>query len=353
MISFYPGPSRVDERIPKYVRDACKDGIVSSNHRSEAFMALYRHTVKTLRKKLLIPKEYSIIFLTSATESWEVIAQSMVRESSYHFYNGAFGQKWFDYTKKLKSQAIGYRFDRDLTLKTGELDLSARPGVICLTQNETSNGTQIHNKHIEKLYQKYPDHIIAVDATSSMAGVVLDFASADIWYASVQKCFGLPAGLAVMVCSPKARQWALDYGEKDHYNSFTRLLDMADKFQTTCTPNVLNIYLLMRVMEARADINTIHQVTVERYKSYTALFEKTSLSHLIKNEEVRSYTVLPVEGEREFIQQIKAMAEQNGIILGNGYGELQDTTFRIANFPAIKTSEVNKLKKFLKSFSRP
>jgi phosphoserine aminotransferase len=61
---------------------------------------------------------------------------------------------------------------------------------------------------MEYYFSKIPDALIAVDATSSMAGVELDWQSADIWFASVQKCFGLPAGMAVMVCSPRALQYA-------------------------------------------------------------------------------------------------------------------------------------------------
>ncbi|TRX47995.1 aminotransferase class V-fold PLP-dependent enzyme [Fulvivirga sp. M361] len=352
MISFYPGPSRVDDHIPEYVQEACKKGIVSINHRSDEFMSLYRRTVKLLKKKLKIPEDYNVIFLSSATECWEVIAQSVVQGLSYHFYNGAFGEKWFEYTRKLNNGAIGYRFGMNLLLKTGELDLSEQPGVICLTQNETSNGTQIQTKQFEKLRAKYPEHILAVDATSSMAGIELEFKTADIWYASVQKCFGLPAGLAVMICSPKAIEWARTYDERDHYNSLPRLLDMMEKHQTTCTPNVLGIYLMMRVMESRPKISVLEKSIIERYNKYITLLEEVSLSHLISQPEARSFTVIPVKGDEDYIANIKSKAKKKGIVLGNGYGEYKDTTFRIANFPAITNSEVEKLTDFLRDFSK-
>jgi hypothetical protein len=45
---------------------------------------------------------------------------------------------------------------------------------ICLTQNETSNGTQISNEIIGEFRTRNPQSLIAVDATSSRAGVALD-----------------------------------------------------------------------------------------------------------------------------------------------------------------------------------
>lgn len=111
MISFYPGPSRVHNEIPAYVKDAFKLGIMSINHRSEDFIKMSEKTVKLLKEKLNIPKSYTIFFTSSATECWEIIAQSLVSDKSYHLYNGAFGQKWFDYTKRIHPMAIPLPFD--------------------------------------------------------------------------------------------------------------------------------------------------------------------------------------------------------------------------------------------------
>ena len=93
MISFYPGPSRVHDEIPEYVKEAYKKGILSINHRSEAFMKLSERTITLLKSKLEIPEDYTVLYTTSATECWEIIAQSVIQKSSFHFFNGAFGKK--------------------------------------------------------------------------------------------------------------------------------------------------------------------------------------------------------------------------------------------------------------------
>lgn len=349
MISFYPGPSRVHDEIPMYVKDAAKAGIMSINHRSEEFVAMSKKTIGLLKSKLNIPKDYTILYTSSATECWEIIAQSLIEDNSYHLYNGSFGEKWFSYTKRLKPGAQGISFNREEKLDPKKL-FFGKNGVICLTQNETSNGTQVSNSIIRAIRKSNPDHLIAIDATSSMAGVYLDFKAADVWFASVQKCFGLPAGLGLMICSPKAVERAKAINEKDHYNSLPFMFEMMDKWQTPFTTNVLSIYLLMRVMENAEPIKTIDAEVITRYKKWEAFFSHSqNVNLLIQNKDVRSFTVLPIQGLSDKIAAIKKTAKANDILLGEGYGELNKTTFRIANFPAISTKEINTLTKFLKS----
>jgi phosphoserine aminotransferase len=351
MISFYPGPSRVHNEIPAYVKDAFKLGIMSINHRSEEFVKMSEKTVNLLKEKLNIPKNYTIFFTSSATECWEIIAQSLVSDKSYHLYNGAFGQKWFDYTKRIHPMAIPLPFDINEKLDPKKIILEQREGIICITQNETSNGTQVSNNIIKSIKKTNPTYLVAIDATSSMAGVKLDFKSADIWFASVQKCFGLPAGLGLLICSPQAIQQSETLAEKNHYNSLTFMTEMMAKWQTSCTPNVLGIYLLMRVLEDSKSIEEVHSKVIERYERWRDFLQKTSsLSHLITHQEVHSFTVVPVTTSPELVQNIKRDAKKKDILLGEGYGNWKASSFRIANFPAIKSKEIETLMRFLKTY---
>ncbi len=352
MISFYPGPSRVHNEIPKYVKDAYKLGIMSINHRSPGFVKMSEKTIGLLKKKLNIPKNYTVFYTSSATECWEIIAQSLITEKSYHIYNGAFGKKWFDYTKRLHPNSEGIPFAINETLDPSNFIFENANNVICLTQNETSNGTQITNTIIRRIKKNNPQHLIAVDATSSMGGVKLDFKTADIWFASVQKCFGLPAGLGLMVCSPQALSRSSVIAENNHYNSLTFMTEMMTKYQTPFTPNVLGIYLLMRVLENSDSIKDVDQKTVSRYNDWITFLSKLkSFSHLVHTKTVRSFTVITVTTSPELVQKIKDNAKQHGLLLGEGYGEWKSSTFRIANFPALKNKEIAKLKTFLKSFA--
>ena len=352
MISFYPGPSRVHDEIPEYVHDAYEKGILSINHRSEEFIKISERTITLLKEKLEIPPDYTVFYTTSATECWEIIAQSVITNTSFHFYNGAFGKKWYEYTSRICAGATAFPFDHNDLIAVKKLRLPKEAGVVCVTQNETSNGTQINDVTLQAMRTRYPQHLIAVDATSSMAGIVLDFRQADIWFASVQKCFGLPAGLGLMICSPAAMQKVSDAGEKNHYNSLLFMAEMMEKWQTPFTPNVLNIYLLMRVLENSQTIREVHTKIEERYRQWVnVLNEKESLRHLIDNEEARSFTVVPVKATDSLVASVKSRARKNGFLLGEGYGDLKASTFRIANFPAIRKKEIEALIEFLDEYN--
>ncbi len=350
MISFYPGPSRVYAKIPAWVADAYQEGIMSINHRSPEFIKISTETIQLLKKKLAIPEDYRIFFTSSATECWEIISQSLVRKESCHLYNGAFGEKWCQYARKLQKEATGKAFALDEAIHPETLRIGKNTDVICVTQNETSNGTSVSNAVIGQIKSRFPETLVAVDATSSMAGVYLDFASADVWFASVQKCFGLPAGLAVMVCSPQVIQTARTIGENNHYNSLLFIIEQMRNMQTTYTPNVLNIYLMMRSLREVAPINAIDKKLTNRFFEYIRAIEKNRHWRLLVAERaVLSKTVLCLQADEQQVQQVKAEAKKAGIVVGNGYGKWKNNTFRIANFPAIEEEEFFKLKSFLEN----
>jgi len=347
-ISFYPGPSRIQSEVPGYLSEAYESGILGMNHRSQPFMSLLEENDHILKEKLLIPESYRIYYVSSATECWEIIAQSLTKQlGSLHFYNGAFGKKWYNYTRSLTTSANKLEYDPQDQLLVSDIE-NPKDAVICLTQNETSNGSRIDPSQIAEIKNQYPENLIAVDGTSSMAGIYMDFNMADIWFASVQKCFGLPSGMALLICSPRTLNICQDIGEKDHYNSLLFIEENMKLWQTTHTPNILGIFLLNRVMSARKIISKVDKKLNKRAAEWAEFFEKaTNLKFYIENPELRSKTILALEGDPDFIAKLKNKASEAGLILGTGYGDLKETTIRIANFPALKKKEIKYLRDFL------
>jgi phosphoserine aminotransferase len=345
MTTFFPGPSELNPLVPQFLQDAVNSGILSASHRSKAFDNLSEATLKLLHEKLNIPQDYRIFYTSSATECWEIVSQSIVLSASLHLYSGSFGQKWFEYAKKLKAESKGISFDVNDSIDWEKEDFEQE--ILCLTQNETSNGTQVNSAEILKIRARFPDKLIAYDVTSSINGIDLPFDAADIWFASVQKCFGLPAGLGLLICSPKAMEAAKAINERKHYNSLLVLDDHIQKFQTSCTPNVLGIYLLNRVLESQsADFNS--KIGTRATALYKLLDSSTSIiSPLVTNQLVRSETVIAVYCSEEHLVKVKDSAKQEGFLLGNGYGKWSSNTFRIANFPAISDHSWEKLISFL------
>lgn len=335
MITFYPGPSKIYPQVADYAAEACRSGIVSTNHRSPEFMAITEGAIRAVKAKLNVPDTYYVALVSSATECWEIVAQSLTRQTSLHPYSGAFGKKWMDYAHRLRP-----------IHQPDEAD------VLCVVQNETSNGTQVRMPVLAQFRREFPDALIAVDAVSSMAGILFDWSLADVWFASVQKCFGLPAGLAVFIYSPRALERAEAIGETAHYNSLLFLHENFQKFQTPYTPNGLGIYLLKRVMEQVPTIDEVDALIKQRAVDWYTFFEQEMADSpfrlLITDPLQRSDTVIAVDGEEAAISALKKSAKQAGIMLGSGYGDWKNTTFRIANFPAVSAEEIDVLKSFLR-----
>jgi phosphoserine aminotransferase len=384
MLTFYPGPSKIYAQVQDFLQEAYQSGILSSNHRSKQSMDLVEETVSLLKKSLSIPNTYHVFFVSSATECWEIITQSLNRVGSFHIYNGEFGKKWAAYTAK---NMVFKQLENDLQSTTAEdfLSFDSLLGgnfmsiayenkkhipniapILCVTHNETSNGTYIDKENMAIIRKKFANHLIAVDATSSMAGLNLDWQLADVWFASVQKCFGLPAGLAIMVCSPKTIAQAYEIQDRQYYNSLLAIHENMLQFQTTHTPNILTIFLLAKVLAMRENIEiiakNIEQRATQMYACLRAnnyqilpiapIYYKnlsTKVDKSIENKINFAYspTVLAVEAEKEKIVAIKLALQKENIILGNGYGYWKDHTLRIANFPAITDQEFSILQEKL------
>ncbi len=347
MISFYPGPSQVYRQVPKWIKKAYAEGFLSANHRSAQFEALMSQTQALLRENLRIPGDYHCYFTSSATECWEIIAQSLVVSKSAHLFNGAFGRKWYQYTKKLNPNSQEYVFDSNMVLSPELLTASHGADLIAITQNETSNGTQVSPGNLKLMREEFPEPLIALDVTSSMGGIDLPWEFGDVWFSSVQKCLGLPAGMGLLICSPRCLQRAEEIGDHQHYNSLLHLDFHMKNHQTAYTPNVLNIYLLNKVLRKTRSIKSTQKKVELRYKKWMDYLRTLhSLDHLIDNPEARSHTVIALKGDPTQIQNIIDCSKENEIEIGRGYGDLKSTTLRLANFPALRAKHIKALQKF-------
>ena len=351
MITFAPGPSKVYDALSTYLQDAFNEGILSANHRSGPFMKLYQDTESLMRQKLHVPEDYSLLFTSSATENWEIISQSIVESASFHIYSGSFGKKWIGFAQHILPASTGIKIDANQTIDVENLEISEEFDLIALTQNETANASQVSMTVIEAIKEKFPEKMIAVDTTSSMAGIEFDFSLADIWYASVQKCFGLPAGLGILILSPKAIEKTERKGENGRYNSLNFMIENARGYQTHYTPNVLGIYLLNRVLKDMPEIQHIDaNLRARMHQLENCIANTKSLRMLVTNDATRSTTVMGVTGPEEVITTVKNEAKAAGMELGSGYGPLKPTSFRIANFPAITNAEMDRLIEFLSKY---
>ncbi|MBC7451021.1 MAG: aminotransferase class V-fold PLP-dependent enzyme [Cytophagales bacterium] len=343
MLNFYPGPSKLYTDIDQDIEEAFTSGIISMNHRSTDFMTLYAEVQKGFEESLDVPEGYKVYFTSSATECWDILAKSFSGKTFLHIYNGEFGKKWMETNEQAGNPTVSKVFDIHSEVNTDFSEEELMADIVCTTLVETSNGTFLTSEVQYQVRTAFSEALIAVDATSGMAGMPIEWDKADIWYASVQKCFGLPSGLCVLILSPEVHH-AIEFRSKDtQYNSLKRIVANGKKFQTTHTPNILDIYLLSKRIQHITE-DTSYFALEERMKYlYTHFSNHAFLRPLIIEKRSQSATVLALKGDEEYIIRIKKALKDQGIIIGSGYGIWKENTLRIANFPAHADEEFTTL----------
>jgi phosphoserine aminotransferase len=177
---------------------------------------------------------------------------------------------------------------------------------------------------------------------------MIDFTKIDFAFFSVQKGFGLPSGLGVLIINDMCMEKAVYLKSKNmtgSYHNFISLYENAVKHQTTETPNMLGIYLLGKVCESmnRYGIDRIRKETEEKAELLYDFFDKLEiLKPFVKNKADRSKTIINIEtGGKQ--REVKTMLSDKGIIVGSGYGKFKDSQIRIANFPMHNIADVKRI----------
>jgi phosphoserine aminotransferase len=204
--------------------------------------------------------------------------------------------------------------------------------------------------------EKSPQALVAVDAVSSLPYPQFDFTKIDSLFFSVQKGFGLPAGLGVWIvnqrCVEKAERLESDGLVIGTYHSLPSLVRHAKRNQTPETPNVLGIYLLAMVVDdmLRRGIKAIrNEIDYKAAVLYQAMGQSRFIKPFVATPEFRSKTVI-VAACPPYTRELTHYLESKGIHPGEGYGNYTSTHLRFANFPAHSKEQFEMLVDLLNSF---
>jgi phosphoserine aminotransferase len=195
-----------------------------------------------------------------------------------------------------------------------------------------------------------------VDAVSALPYQDIDYSLIDSCYFSVQKGFGLPAGLGVWMvndrCIAKADTLKTKGMNIGSYHSIPNYLTNARKNQTPETPNVLGIYLLSKVLEdfLRRGIDIIRKET--EYKA--AILNQTLENHSIikpgvSEKKWRSRTSITAN-TGALTEKLMHHLVNHSLVPGAGYGIFKKTQLRFGNFPAHSKEVYEKLVDLIKEF---
>lgn len=337
-IFFTAGPAQLYPTVTKHINYALKNLLLSISHREKDFHEIYNFTDSKLRELLNIPKSHRIFFLNSATEAWERILQNTVSKNTFHFVNGAFSQKFFEFANMLGLNACQAKAESGESFNFQNIEIPTNSELINLTHNETSTGVMLDMTNIYQLKTDHPDKLISLDVVSSIPNILLNFSKLDLVYFSVQKGFGLPSGIGVLIVSPQALGRSFQLKKLGHctgtYRDFKTLEQFANKSETPETPNILGIYLLGKICADMLDygIEKFRAETLIKFKMIEKMVkESKQLEYFVKTPADRSFTSIVLKTQIPSSLIIRKLSK-SGLVVSTGYGGSKDSHIRIGNY---------------------
>jgi aspartate aminotransferase-like enzyme len=343
---FIPGPVKVNEDVLEQLARP------TLGHRGKEYAQLHGETVEML-KEILFTKQNVFLSTSSASGIWEAAIRNCVgpNEKVLCTCCGAFSDKWSDVVSSCGRKVDELKVDWGQAILPEMIDKKLSSGkyaAVTLVYNETSTGLTNPVYEISKMIkEKYPDILVFVDAVSAMVGLPLHFDELgwDVVFASVQKAFAIPPGLAVAAVSERALQKSKDVPNRGYYFDFQLWAKSNEKNQTLVTPNIPHIMALnyqchKLVAEGMENVWARHKEMGEFVRSWAKeQFE------LFCEEKYASNTLTTIKNSRciKVAETINSIQEKHNTIFGNGYGRLKEKTFRIAHMGDITLDEVKEL----------
>ena len=242
---FIPGPVKVNEDVLQQLARP------TLGHRGKEYAQLQAETVDML-KKIFFTDQNVFLSTSSASGIWEAAIRNCVTpdETVLATCCGAFSDKWAAVAKSCGRKVDELKVDWGKPVLPEMIDEKLAAGkyaAVTLVYNETSTGLTNPVVEISKMMkEKYPDVLVFVDSVSAMVGLPLHFDKLgwDVTFASVQKAFAIPPGLAVALVSNRALEKSKDVPDRGYYFDFQQFAKSAAKNQTPTTPNIPHIMAL-------------------------------------------------------------------------------------------------------------
>jgi aspartate aminotransferase-like enzyme len=328
-----PGPTEVS---PEILHEQTHYLI---SHRSKEFSDLYAGITEKLTKFFELPADCKPTVTTASGALWfDIVGRSIVKNKALVCVNGAFSERFgeairacgkkadfleVEWGKVAKPNMIAEKLD------TGEYD------TLTICHNESSTGARSPIREVGKLVRKdYPDVILAIDSVSAMAGdkTLPSEIGCDIIFASTQKCFALPPGLAVALVSDRAVERAKETPNRGAYTDLVEIFEFEKKHQTPSTPNIPLLYALNKRMDLL--LKETYDHVYQRHKDMAEYTQQWAKKHfeLFPEPGYESITVSCVKNTSgNSVKELNEKLAEKGFMIGNGYGKLAEKTFRIGH----------------------
>ncbi|HEX7736222.1 MAG TPA: alanine--glyoxylate aminotransferase family protein [Ktedonobacteraceae bacterium] len=340
-----PGPTEVPEVI---LAELAKPMI---NHRGPEFAAIMRRV--TARLQYFFQTSSPVMTFPASGTGGQEAAVANCFSTGDHVIAISIG----NFGDRLAT--IATKFGLDVTKISFPWGEAADPNVIeeklkaskpykgvLVTHNETSTGVTNDIETLSKVIRAHnPDALIVVDAVSSMGCVPLEMDpwDLDVVFTGSQKGWMTPPGLMMIAASPRALEANKKANLPRFYFDWGLSLKNLEKWQHPTTPPLslfyaLDLALELMLAEGREAIFARHLEMGDYVRNRAKAFGLD----LLANHPYASNTItaIRVPAGVPDKQVLKALREEDRIVLANGQGQLEGQIFRVGHLGAFKREDV-------------
>ncbi|GGC44212.1 aminotransferase [Haloferax sulfurifontis] len=332
---YIPGPTEVREDV---IAEMCQPMF---GHRMDRMTDLYTTIVEDTKE--FLGTDNDVMILTgSGTEIWESSTLNLVDENILVPTCGSFSERHANVAERLGKNVDRIEYEWGQAIKPEDIREALESSdkqydVVATVMNESSTGVRNPIEEIGDVVAEYPDTYFVVDAVSALGGdyVDIDEHNIDVIFASSQKAFAMPPGLAICTVSEDAYERELSKDSASWYGGFQRALDYYDrKGQTHSTPAIPIMLAYRKQMKYMLEEG--HEGRDQRHREMAEYTRDWAYEHfdMFPEEGYESQTVACIENTQgiDVAATIEEVNEKYDMAFSNGYGSaLGEKTFRIGH----------------------
>lgn len=324
------------------------------SHRSAEYRSLHRDTVERLAEFLEARRSTVLLIPASGTGFMEASIRNAVSPKGKVLVTiiGEFGNRYKEAVERNGRVPIVLEKPLGKPVLPEELDdaLKKNPDVeaVTITYNETSTGVLNPLRELAKV-AKERDKLVFVDAVSAMgaAEIKVDEWGLDLVFASSQKAFGLPPGLAMAAVSERVFEVAKKIPDRGLYFDLLEIREFLQREWSTPTtppiPQIAALNVVLRIIERMGGKKAWLRMYEERAEKIRKGVLDLGLQ-LFAEPGYYSPTITVVynpPGIRGPV--IYEEMKKRGIEIARGYGKVRDITFRIGHMGYITDEDIDLL----------
>jgi aspartate aminotransferase-like enzyme len=347
-ILWIPGPTQVRAEI---LAECARQMI---GHRSQAMSALTERLDPGLKLAFgLAPGSpaHVAVHTSSATGLMEAALRG-VGPRVLALVNGAFSKRFAEIATLLGKQVTKLEAPLGRAVPQSEIARALREqgpfDALTVVSNETSTGVRQPLPELAATLRAFPEVLLLVDLVSYLAGAPVDFDAngIDFGFAGVQKALALPPGISVLCASQRYLESARKQSLRGFYLDPVKIVEGHEQRATPATPCISLYFALARQLEdisagvtlpAKDRKKTGAQAWAARFEEHARMQQVTEAwagsngLELLPPPELCSPTISCVRTGGLDVTAFLAGMKARGHELGDGYGELKGTTFRIGH----------------------